>query len=213
MGNNARQNRWNFYFGVGMVALGVLYLIGTIFNISVAGILWPFFIIVPGLAFFYFMVQGGKNAAALAIPGSIVTTTGLLLLYQSLTNHWESWAYAWALIVPTSLGVGIYITGIWSENESMRRAGQGFVRVGVIMLIVGGLFFEMIFSISGDRSNNITWPVLLIVAGIYLVAQELGVLSLGRTSGSKTAAESPVELEAPVADVSDETTTDENQEE
>ncbi len=184
MDNRTKQYRLNSLIGAGLIGLGILFLLGEIFDFRLGFYLWPFFIIVPGLAFFYFMVHGGKNAAALAIPGSIITTTGLLLLYQSITNHWESWAYAWALIFPTSVGIGLYIFGLWGENDSLRRTGQGFIRVGLILLVLGGLFFEMIFHLSGSRSNRVVWPVVLIIAGIYMVAEQLGLIPSRKSSDS-----------------------------
>ncbi|MEJ2606744.1 MAG: hypothetical protein P8Z41_08720, partial [Anaerolineales bacterium] len=165
MDNRTKQYRLTSLIGAVLIGLGAILLLGEIFNVRLGFFLWPFFIIVPGLAFFYFMAQGGKNAAPLAIPGSIITTTGLLLLYQSITNHWESWAYAWALIFPTSVGIGLYISGLRGKNEGMRRTGQGFIRVGLILLILGGLFYEMIFHISGARTHRVVWPAILIVAG------------------------------------------------
>jgi hypothetical protein len=184
MDNRTKQYRLNSLIGAVLIGLGAILLLGDIFNVRLGFFLWPFFIIVPGLAFFYFMAQGGKNAAPLAIPGSIITTTGLLLLYQSVTNHWESWAYAWALIFPTSVGIGLYISGLRGENEAMRRTGQGFIRVGLILLVLGGLFFEMIFHISGARTQRVIWPAILIAAGLYMVAEQLGLIPTRKASVS-----------------------------
>jgi hypothetical protein len=186
MEKQTKQYRLNTLIGAGLIGLGILFLLGEIIDFQLGEYLWPFFIIVPGLAFFYFMVQGGKNAAPLAIPGSIITTTGLLLLYQSITDHWASWAYAWALIVPTSLGIGFYISGLWSENETMRHTGQGFIKAGLTILILGGLFFEMIINISGNGPNRIVWPAFVIIAGVYLVISELGLIPSRKSSDSGT---------------------------
>lgn len=186
MDNQRKQYRLNSLIGAILIGLGIIFLLGEVIDFRLGSYLWPFFIIVPGLAFFYFMLQGGKNTAPLAIPGSIITMTGLLLFYQNLTNHWESWSYAWALIVPTSLGIGFYITGIYGENEPMRHTGQGFIKVGLIMLIVGGMFFEMILGISGARPNRVIWPALLIIVGIYMVVNELGLIPSRKSSDAST---------------------------
>ena len=47
-----------------------------------------------------------------AIAGSIVTTVGSVLLYQQTTGHWESWAYAWALVGPGAAGLGMLVYGL-----------------------------------------------------------------------------------------------------
>ncbi|NIS83222.1 MAG: hypothetical protein GTO14_24150 [Anaerolineales bacterium] len=173
---------WNLWIGVGLVGLGVLLILGEILNIPMGRFVWPFFVILPGLAFFYLMARGGKSAAPLAIPGSIITMTGLLLLYQSASNHWESWAYAWALIFPTSVGVGLYLYGRNSESPSLRRTGVWLVNAGIILLIAGGIFFEMLIWTSPVRSGRILWPVLIIAFGIFLVIRQFGILAFRRPS-------------------------------
>lgn len=94
MAHGTPQGRMSVLIGILLVGLGAMFLLGQLFNINLISYLWPFFVIVPGLLFFVGMLLGGKQAGPLAIPGSIVTMTGLLLLYQSITGHWESWAYA-----------------------------------------------------------------------------------------------------------------------
>ena len=52
----------------------------------------------------------GRRAAWLAIPGYALIATGLLLFSTGLTNLWASWAYAWTLVAPASVGLGYAIT-------------------------------------------------------------------------------------------------------
>ena len=67
-----------------LVLVGGMAVILQIFDIRVGNYLWPLFIIVPGLAFFVGMFFGGKKVSGLAIPGAIITTTGLLIFVQNL---------------------------------------------------------------------------------------------------------------------------------
>jgi hypothetical protein len=168
-----RRDQFNLLVGLVLIILGGLFLAGELFDLRLGSSLWPLFIIVPGLVLFYFMASGGKEAAPLAIPGSLVTAVGLLLFYQNLTRHWESWAYAWALIFPTSFGIGLVIMGMRSENEGVRRTGEGFVRVGMIVFVVGGMFFELLIGIGGSRGTQILLPVLLIAFGGYTIWRQL----------------------------------------
>ena len=169
MATQQQRGRTNAIIGMVLVGLGAMFLLGQLFNINMWRFFWPFFIIIPGLLFFLGMALGGKSAGPLAIPGSIVTTVGLLLLYQSVTNHWESWAYAWALIFPTSVGVGLAINGAWSEVPRLRETGMKWIRVGLIIFVVGGVFFELLLNISHSVIGNVVWPLLLIGGGIYLL--------------------------------------------
>jgi hypothetical protein len=98
--------------------------------------------------------------------------TGLILLYQNTTSHWQSWAYAWVLIAPTSIGIGRAIQGWWSDRPDTIRDGRRIATAGLILFAVLAIFFELVLDISGlvDRSlAGIILPVLLIGAGAYLV--------------------------------------------
>jgi membrane-bound ClpP family serine protease len=91
---------------------GLLALFGQLFRgFDLWGTFWPFLIIGCGALFFVAMFLSGKSAAWLAIPGSIIIVTGLILLAQNLTGYWESWSYAWTLIV-IAVGLGNFTTTV-----------------------------------------------------------------------------------------------------
>lgn len=165
------RNRAGGLVGLILLGLGMVFLMGQVFNISLIDFLWPFFVLVPGLLFFVGMVLGGKKAGALAIPGSIVSMVGLLLLYQNTFNHWESWAYAWALVFPTSIGIGLAIYGAWSDIPKLLDRGFKWISAGLIAFVLGGIFFELILGISSNVLPNIVWPGLLILLGIYVLTR------------------------------------------
>lgn len=185
------RGRSNVILGVVLVGLGAMFLLGRFFNVDFGRFLWPFFIIVPGLLFFVGMVLLGKQASPLAIPGSIVTMTGLLLLYQSLTNHWESWAYAWALIFPTAVGVGLMINGGWSDNDRLVAHGARWAGIGVAIFIVLGIFFELLLNISGTGFGSVVWPLALIGFGLYLLMRRGAITITRRAPAPPTPIERP----------------------
>jgi hypothetical protein len=160
-----------------MILFGALALLAQVFRTALDwGAIWPFAIIAAGLAFFVVMVAGGRSAAAFAIPGSILGMIGLMLLYQSLSGNWESWSYGWALIV-VSVGVGITIMGLWGRNPRLQSAGLRVFRVGLILFVIFGTFFELIFlSSSRAALRQYLFPGLLIVVGVYLVLTRAGLL-------------------------------------
>jgi hypothetical protein len=164
-----RQNAGGLVGGVLLIGLGLLFLFGQYIGFQAFETLWPFFIIAMGLAFFIGMLAGGRSLAALAVPGSILTTIGLILLVQTVAGHWEAWAYAWTLIV-TAVGIGIFIMGAWASNPGQRQAGLQLAGIGLVLLVVFGSIFEL--AIFGGR--NSPWsravaPVLLILAGLILL--------------------------------------------
>lgn len=180
MSEHNSRGRANMIIGIALVGLGALFLLTQVLRINFWQFFWPFFIIVPGLLFFVGMVVGGKAAGPLAIPGSIVTMVGLILLYQSIFNHWESWAYAWSLIFPTSVGIGLAINGAWSGVPELTNRGMGWASAGVIIFLVAGAFFELLLNISNNPIGNIVWPGLLILIGGYLLMRR----GRGSKSGS-----------------------------
>ena len=164
------RNRSNLILGVILIAAGLLFLLGRLFDLSGWDTLWPFVIILFGAAFFAGMVLGGRQTGALAIPGSIIITVGLILLVQNWFDLYETWAYAWALIV-AAVGVGIAINGAWSGDENTKRSGLRVARQGLLLFVIFGAVFEFIFHFTGvtARGGELFWPALLILAGILLL--------------------------------------------
>lgn len=183
MENNSR-NSGALVGGVLLILFGLLALTTQIFKgFDFWSAFWPFIIVGIGAVFFVGMAAGGKSTAGLAIPGSIITGIGLMLFIQNLTNHFESWAYGWTVII-ISVGVGIYIMGWWGGDAEQRRSGAGVMRVGLVMFIIFGAFFEMIFN-SSVLADYI-FPAGLILLGLYLVFKRSGILPGKRTDDQPT---------------------------
>jgi hypothetical protein len=153
-----------------MIAFGLLALAGQVFRNVNWGFLWPFIIIAIGAVFFVAMFSGGKQTSAFAIPGSIIGGVGLVLLFQNITHRWESMSYFWTLII-LFVGVGIYIMGWYGGDECQKQSGARVMKVGLILFIIFGSFFEMIFS----SFNGLIFPILLILLGAYLVLSRSGL--------------------------------------
>jgi hypothetical protein len=156
--------------GALLIAVGLMALADQFWQLWDWGFFWPFPIIVFGALFFLGMIAGGKQAAALAIPGSIISGIGLVLLFQNLTGHWESMSYFWALII-VFVGVGIYIMGWYGGDANQKRSGWGVMKVGFILFVIFGTLFELLLF----SSSNLVFPVLLILLGIYLVLSRTGL--------------------------------------
>ncbi len=155
--------------GFGLVIGGALLLVGTLLSRSGAE-LWPLFILVPGLVFLAVAAFGRSGAAALFIPGSVLTTLGLLFFVQIATDHFESWAYAWALIWG-AVGIGLFLQG-W-RTDSSRLTGQGWRLMGIAAaaFLIGFVFFEgFIFGdLLGSWFFRVGLPVVFIGAGAFLL--------------------------------------------
>ena len=174
---SSQRNTGSLIGGGLLIVFGILALLSQLFrNLNFWNTFWPFIVMGIGAMFFIGMFAGGKSVSGLAIPGSIITTIGLMLFYQNITNHWESWSYGWTVIL-MSVGLGIFIMGVWGQNNSQRSAGLRVMRIGLILFIIFGAFFELIFTSGmpfGLRS--IIFPVALILLGLYLVLSRSGLL-------------------------------------
>ena len=162
------KSKGNRGVGLGLLGLGLFFLLATIFG-GVMSLTWPFFVLAPGLFLFYMVRHFGKKAAGLVIPASIISMVGLLLFYQNLTNHWESWAYAWSLVVPTALGIGISVYGDLNRDEKTIERGENIAKVGLGMFFAGLVFFELLLNLGGLA---IPLAILFVIAGIYMTRRK-----------------------------------------
>ena len=167
-----RSNTGALVGGTLLIAFGLLSLASQVFRSLNWGFLWLFIVIGIGALFFAAMFAGGKQAAGFAIPGTIVSGVGLVLLFQNITKHWESMSYFWTLII-LFVGVGIYSMGVYGNDPGQKKSGASVMKVGLILFIIFGSFFEMVFSSFG----NLIFPILLILLGAYLVLSRSGLLS------------------------------------
>lgn len=165
----------NTVIGVSLVVLGIVFLLGQVFDFGLGHYLWPFFILVPGVLLFVFsLVTGGSAGGRLVVVGSMVTMTGTLLLYQNTVNHFQSWAYAWALVVPTSMGLGQMVYGLLRDHQDLVQSGKRLAIIGGVIFLAGAIFFELIIGFSGfglDRLGlgSYTWPILLVGLGLFFI--------------------------------------------
>jgi hypothetical protein len=133
---------------------------------------WPLFIIVPGLALLAAaFVPTPPNGLGFAVAGSVVTTVGLLLLYQETTENWESWAYAWALI-PMAAGIGITGYGLLTRHRDIAGTGVRLAAVAGVLFLVGSWYFNAVFETGRTPIDvNAWWPVVVIGIGALVLGR------------------------------------------
>lgn len=160
--------------GAILVVVGLLLFVGQFLDLSISDVGWPFFVIAAGvvmgtLGLFVFREQG------MVIGGTVVTVVGLVLFYQDRTGHWESWAYAWALVGPAASGLGLALWGIRNTDAGDLRNGTWGMLGGLALFAVGFLFFEGVIGISGRRLPFADWvlPAAVIAIGVVLLGRGL----------------------------------------
>jgi hypothetical protein len=174
---NDRRNRPSIVIGVVLILLGLFFLfsqlVNLVFHIQIGSYTWPLLILAPGLLLYFLaFFNDVKTGRVLVVPGSIVSAVGLLLFFQNITNLWATWAYAWAFVFPTSLGIGQIIFGWLRRRADLVREGWGFARVGGIILLVGFTFFELLIGISDlgfFGLRGFCFPLVLMAGGLLFI--------------------------------------------
>jgi len=177
-----RSNVGSLVAGAVLIGIGLISLASQMFRgAGFWEMIWPFFIMGLGALFFAGMFAIGRSAAGLAIPGTIITSIGLMLFLQNLSGHWESWSYGWTVII-MAVGLGIFIMGWYAENAAQRRSGWGLIKIGAILFVIFAGFFEMIFN--SFAFSRYLFPAALILLGAYLLIARSGLRLGGKDSPS-----------------------------
>ena len=170
---NERLGSTRIVVGGAIIVLGLLLLLGRVIDLDL-GTLWPLFVIIPGVVILVSglaAAPGGAGTAA-TVTGSQLTGLGLLLLFQNLTGLWQTWAYAWALVWPMSIGLGLTARGGLSGDDKTARDGAKTAMVGFLLFAAGFAFFEGILNISGSSLGVVgdyALPAVLIAVGLVVI--------------------------------------------
>ena len=171
----AGLDRGALFFGGGLFILGVLLLMGRLLQIPFGVFIWPFIFIIPGiLVFITALASDSSSGEGLSILGGILTSLGVLFLAQSITGLWASWAYAWALVAPTSIGFSQIVYGERKGRDNIVQSGRRLMNIGLTIFGIGFIFFELILGVDGfglGRLGLPVFPMLLIFAGLVILVR------------------------------------------
>lgn len=160
------MKKGNFLIGLLLIALGVISLVlNNLFGIRILKFdpydFWVFFVLLGGLAFeLGFFLTGSKPG--LLIPGGIITTIGLLWLFEVSTD-WKFAKFTWPVYI-ISIAVGLLQMYLFSKRE------KGLLIAGLIITGIG-VFFELLMIFSSISSNfmELLIPISLVAGGVALV--------------------------------------------
>lgn len=167
-----RQKENDYVIALSLMGVGLLFVLTQLFKIDIMDLLWPLFVVGPGAVLVYWAAQarGDDWLVWMHIPGMITLGTGLLLLYQNLTGHWESWIYAWSLY-GVFLGIAfVEIAKSCPQAEELGFLGRGFIRWSLIVFVAMGGFVELIVANGAER--RLILALLFIAGGIYFITRE-----------------------------------------
>ncbi len=171
------RDRGTLYVGLLLVLFGAMFLFVSLGQrlLGLVGIeagwgrLWPLLVLFVGLAFWLPLAIWWPHrgqVAGLVVPATIITINGLLLLYQSLTGDWRSWAYAWAL-EPISVALGLLALYFLTDRP------KGLL---LAVAIVGGigLMCFLVFASAFGGAFRVLGPAVVVAVGVFFVLRGLG---------------------------------------
>ena len=126
---------------------------------------WPLFIIAVGVILF--VVALVTAVPGLAVPACIVGGIGAMLYWQATTGRWETWSYAWPLII-SFVGLGALLSNIL-EGQTAKG-----VREGGWPILIGLVLFVILGSVIGGLGwLGPYWPLLVVALGVLVLVQGL----------------------------------------
>jgi hypothetical protein len=179
MDDNARRHRlgWETALGGLLLLLGIVVLLGQAIDLDLRRIGWPFFVIVPGLALLGLgLATPGRPGELLATVGGLVTMAGLVLLVQNSTDRFDTWAYAWTLVILVGPGIGRWLLGVVRGRGDLAATGGWLMAAGLVGFLVLAAFFEVVIGIGGrpgGSAGRSGLAALLILAGLVLLGRRL----------------------------------------
>jgi hypothetical protein len=184
MSERHAERRASVVIGGFLILVGIIFLVGRQVGFDVGRTGWPLFVVGPGVVLFLAsFAVGGRAGAGLAVVGAIITVTGVILAVQSQTGLWSTWAYAWALVAPGGVGLGLFIYGALTGQRDLAMSGGATLLTGLALFLVFAFFFESVIGLSGRRVAGLD---ALLAAGLVVLGMVIVVFSLrpGRRAGS-----------------------------
>jgi hypothetical protein len=179
MGDEARRRwrGWETVLGGLLLLLGIVVLLGQALELELGGVGWPFFVIVAGLGLLGLgLAAAGRLGEVLATVGGVVTMAGLVLAVQDATDRFDTWAYAWALVVLVGAGLGRWLVGVVGGRGELAASGGWLVAAGLVAFVVLAVFFEVVVGLGGrgyGAGGRYGLAALLILAGLVLLGRRL----------------------------------------
>jgi hypothetical protein len=167
----SKERRSDLIIGTILIVIGGWFL-ATQFNLvpnlnEIINIEYQWPLIVIGVGVLLFIIGLIARNPGMSVPACIVGGIGGILYWSNSTGNWDDWSYTWALI-PGFVGIGIILsTLLGGEDKKGYREGLKLILISAILFIV----FLVLFSGKGNLIQY--WPVLIILAGIWIIVQTI----------------------------------------
>jgi hypothetical protein len=151
--------RNNYSVGLVLIGIAVILLLGKLGVFSfLGGLLWPVFILLPGVVF-HFLYFSRVLPAGVLVPGGILVTYSLLFFFCNIFG-WGAMSYLWPGFI---FGVAV---GLYELHLFDRHSGRGVLTAAMILAAISAVFFALAFMFTAGIYFII---FVLLVAGVGLI--------------------------------------------
>ncbi|MNC17032.1 hypothetical protein D3C75_648970 [compost metagenome] len=153
------MTRNNYSVGLLLIGIAVILLLGKLGVFSfLGGLLWPVFILLPGVVF-HFLYFSRVLPAGVLVPGGILVTYSLMFFFCNIFG-WGAMSYLWPGFI---FGVAV---GLYELHLFDRHAGKAVFTSAMILAVISAVFFALAFMFTAGIYFII---FVLIVAGVGLI--------------------------------------------
>lgn len=148
----------NIFIGFFILSIGVFNLLANleIFPLS-SNLIWPMFLIIPGI-FFQLSYKSNKKNIAFLVPGTILTIYGFFFYFNIITK-WHFIKTLWP-VFPMAIGIGLLKFSIFEKrNYNLLIASKSIVAVSLISMALLNLKLNL----------NDIFPPLFIIIGLIII--------------------------------------------
>jgi hypothetical protein len=151
--------RNNYSVGLVLIGIAVILLLGKLGVFSfLGGLLWPVFILLPGVVF-HFLYFSRVLPAGVLVPGGILVTYSLMFFFCNIFG-WGAMSYLWPGFI---FGVAV---GLYELHLFDRHSARGVLTAAMILAAISAVFFALAFMFTAGIYFII---FVLLVAGVGLI--------------------------------------------
>lgn len=140
-----------------LILVGILFFLGNYIDFYWEEV-WPLWMIFGGLVFLGLYLANRRNYGFL-MPAAVLLSQGALFQFCAWDNRWYYMGELWPVFI-LGPGLGFLLMYFFGKRET------GFVIPAFILIGLSLIFFV---TLGPFRAYSDFWPVLLILAGLFLV--------------------------------------------
>jgi hypothetical protein len=149
-------HRRSYVSGLAIIVVGIFLLLGKVGIFDFVGsMIWPIFVLLPGL-FFHFLFFSKGVPSGILVPGGILTFYSFMFFYCNVFG-WDSMSYLWPGFI-MGVAIGLFETYYFDPHKP-KAAFIG----SAILSMISAIFFCF---------------TLLMTSGIYIIAFALIVIGV-----------------------------------